>query len=296
MTAKTWDFTYFYESEDDKNNQLKKWNSFDLTRLVIGDEVCPKTGLRHFQGKVTWKRSYRAPQLHKLLPKYHVEKSVAHNDFNYCMKDEIILSRDERSQGSRSDLRGAMEMVKEKKARLELMESHPTVVARYTPFLNAYEAELNAFYGQRRVIWVHGKTGTGKSRTIREEIPSVVSVSIKNGFFQGYRGEPFVVIDDFRAHDLPFSEFLKVLDRYPYTANIKGGEIRWNARIIYITSCYAPQDVYTTTESQDQLLRRITHTYEFPRDIDECRGTLRGLIGAATQEGQGGQEQPPGDI
>lgn len=296
MTSKTWDFTYFYQTEDDKNNQLKKWNSFDLTRLVIGDEVCPDTGRHHFQGKVTWKRSYRAPQLHKLLPKYHIEKSIVRDDFNYCMKDNILLTRDERNQGSRSDLRGAMEMVKEKKARLELMESHPTVMARYAPFLSAYEAELNAFDGERCVIWVYGKTGTGKSRTIREEIPSVVSVSIKNGFFQGYRGEPFVVIDDFRAHDLPFSEFLKVLDRYPYTANIKGGEIRWNARIIYITSCYAPQDVYTTTESQDQLLRRITHTYEFPRDIDECRGTLHGLIGATAQEGQGGQEQPPGDI
>lgn len=282
--SKTFDFTYFYVDDDDKERELDRWKQFDLKRVVIGDELT-KEGKRHLQGKVTWARTYRLPQLHKLLPRYHIEVSLCSKDFNYCLKENILLNRNESKQGARSDIIGAMEMVRTKKTRLELMEEHPTVVARYEPFLDSYRAELNAFNGERCVIWVHGETGTGKSRTIRDIVPDAVSISIKNGFFQGYRGEPAVILDDFRAHDLPFSELLKVLDRYPYTANVKGGSISWNAKLIYITSCYAPQDVYTVSESVQQLLRRITHVYKFPTDIDECRGTLYGFVGAAAQAG-----------
>lgn len=289
--SKTFDFTYFYTDQEDKERELDRWKQFDLRRVVIGDELT-KEGKPHFQGKVTWARSYRLPQLTKLLPKYHIEVSLCAKDFNYCLKENIILNRNEAKQGARSDLRGAMEMVRTKKTRLELMEEHPTVVARYEPFLDAYRAELNAFNGERCVIWVYGETGSGKSRTIRDIIPDAVSVSIKNGFVQGYRGEPYVILDDFRAHDLPFSELLKILDRYPYTANIKGGSINWNARLIYITSCYAPHDVYTTSESVQQLLRRLTYVYKFPADKDECSTCLGTFINGLAQ---GPAEGEPGD-
>lgn len=274
--SKTFDFTYFFKDHSDLEAQLEKWRSLDLRRVVIGRETAPETGKEHLQGKVTFIRNYRLTQLHKLFPGYHIEKSIVTNDFNYCMKENVVLSRDERQQGSRNDLKTAMELVKNKRPRLELMEACPTAVARYEPFLNSYRAELDVHEGPREVFWVHGQTGSGKTRAFWDHFPDGVSVEIKNNFFNGYTGQRHVLLDDFRSSSLAFHDLLKVLDRYPYTANVKGGTIRWNAAVIFITSPLGPRDCYIIAgEDILQLTRRITHTFEFPQDVDECVRALR---------------------
>lgn len=272
--SRTFDFTYFYKDKADFDVQIAKWANFDVARLVIGDETT-KEGRKHLQGKVTWTRSYRCSAVAKLIPGYHVEASIVKDDFNYAMKERIVLNIDNRKQGSRTDIKGCMSLVKAKKPRLELMETHPAVMARYEPFMVAYAAELQAYEGERVVIWAYGETGSGKSRVGHASLPDAAFVNFKNGFINGYRGEGHVIMDDFRAHDLHFSELLKLLDRYPYTANVKNGSVRWNASVIYITSCWRPEDVYKgCQENVQQLKRRLAGVYKFPQDADTCRGHL----------------------
>lgn len=277
--SKTFDFTYFYKDDDDLEKQLEKWRSFDLRRVVIGREKCPTTGRMHLQGKVTWARNYRLPQLSKLLPHYSLFPSVASKEFNYCMKEEILLNRNETKQGSRSDIHSAMAMVRDKRPRLELMETCPTVMARYERFLHSYKTELELHEGPRTVIWAYGKTGTGKTRAFWDVFPDGTPVDIKNDFFNGYGGEKIVILDDLRSSTLSFHDLLKITHRHRSNVNIKGGSIRWNAGLIYITSPRPPEETYTITgEDIEQLKRRVTHTFEFPRDLDECYRTLRGYL------------------
>lgn len=277
--SKTFDFTFNYSTDEQRDAELDRWRQFDLKRVVIGDEVAT-TGQRHLQGKVTFARGYRYKQLHKLLPKYHVEKSLAAKDFNYCMKETIVLNIDNRQQGDRSDIKGAMELVRDKRPRIELMEAYPMMVARYEPFLRAYSAELQRYTGERTVVWVYGPTGAGKSHIGRETLPDAVFINFKGGFVNGYHGEAHVIIDDFRSSDVHFSELLKILDKYPYTVNVKGSTIPWNAKIIYITNPNPPTQAFMTSENKEQLLRRIKKIYSFPDESDECETFLRGLVHA----------------
>lgn len=296
MTSRTWDFTFFPATPEKREEEIARWRRFDLRRVVIGLEKCPETGREHLQGKVTWNRAYRAKQLHKLLPGYHVESSLAPKDFNYCMKENVVLERNESKQGARTDIQQAMVLVRDKKPRLELMETYPSVVARYSTFLDSYSAELKLYSGPRIVIWAYGPTGSGKTRTFFDTIEDGVPVNISNGFFNGYKGENAVILDDFRHDKLPFAELLRILDRYPHTVNVKGSSLPWNARLIYITSPCHPKDCYPTLEDRAQLLRRINVVAQFPTDVDNVSEALQGYRDSQTRSAESGQGQPAGDV
>ena len=65
----------------------------------------------------------------------------------------------------------------------------------------------------------------------------------------------------FRGH-CHFNEFLKIIDRYPYVANVKNGHKQFNSKYIYITSIRHPKETWhflSENEPLEQLLRRIDH-------------------------------------
>jgi hypothetical protein len=74
-----------------------------------------------------------------------------------------------------------------------------------------------------------------------------------------------VIIDDYRCSFCQFNELLRLLDRYPYQAQIKGGTVELIAPNIYITAPKAPAEMWATRTEEDlqQLLRRIDHVREF---------------------------------
>lgn len=77
-------------------------------------------------------------------------------------------------------------------------------------------------------------------------------------WWNGYDGEEEVIFDEFRGDSCKFSELLRILDRYPYTVEVKGGFRQLLAKKIVITSCYAPETVYKKNEEDiKQLMRRI---------------------------------------
>lgn len=302
MSSRTFEFTYFYKDDEDMNRFVEKFKQFDLMRVVIGKEVCPTTGKGHLQGKVTWCRKYTLKQVCKLVANTHFEISKLAKDFNYGMKESLLLDRNESKQGARNDLRDAMLLVRQKKPRIDLMEAQPMVVARYGAFLNSYNAELNRYTGPRFVVWVHGETGAGKTFTFERfaELNSIEYASVEisgGGFFNGYQGEQYVIIDEFRHTLLPFSTLLKILDRYRHVVSVKGSFIPWNARLIYITAPMRPEDCYPTTEDVRQLLRRINVVGSFPADADNVREALQGYFDSTTQStAAGGSGESSSDV
>lgn len=121
------------------------------------------------------------------------------------------------------------------------------------------------------VVVLHGSTGVGKSRQARELIPEprYVWQPQCGQWFDGYTGETNVIFEEFRGQ-LPFGMMLSLLDRYDAKVQFKGGMVEFAATNICITSPYHPKDWYTsekltTTDSLDQLLRRITSIEEVHR-------------------------------
>lgn len=123
------------------------------------------------------------------------------------------------------------------------------------------------------VLWFWGKTGTGKTRTAVELARDIgvdcwMSHSEKLQWFDGYHGQPFVIIDDFRRNMCSFNYFLRLLDRYEMQVQVKGGYVNWIPKYIVITCPVDVDEAYTyfdfrsneekVWDNLDQLKRRIT--------------------------------------
>jgi len=78
-----------------------------------------------------------------------------------------------------------------------------------------------------------------------------------NKWWEGYDAHENVIIDDMRGDFCKFHELLRMLDRYAYRIETKGGSRQFRAKTIIITSCYSPTEMFDTREDIQQLLRRI---------------------------------------
>ena len=132
-----------------------------------------------------------------------------------------------------------------------------------------------------RVIWHTGDSGSGKSYS-RIELAERVGedniyylTAFGNGAFDGYNGQPYLWIEDFKGEML-FGELLRVLDVYKaeISCRYSNAKALWNE--VHITSIFHPKGVYAkmvkeSAQGQDkieQLLRRISFIRYHWRDRD----------------------------
>lgn len=165
--------------------------------------------------------------------------------------------------GSRSDLARVAEDLLSGATTTTVARTHPKAFIQYSRGICA----LAAACSKRRdpgkaptIYWVHGPTGSGKSRWCYDQSPSAYWKSTDHFWWDGYDGVSDVIIDDYRADFCKFHVLLNLLDRYPYQVQIKGGTLQFNAQTIYITCPSHPSVIWAsrTTEDLNQLLRRIT--------------------------------------
>lgn len=127
------------------------------------------------------------------------------------------------------------------------------------------------------VLWFYGPTGTGKTRTAIELAEESghqhwISNDPDLKWFDGYHGQEYAIIDDFRRHGIKFSWVLRLLDRYPLLVQVKGGYVRWTPLVIIVTSPVCAKEAYQYMDKDgelqewdgiEQLLRRIDQEIEF---------------------------------
>lgn len=234
-------------------------------------EVAPETGTPHVQGYWYFKNPRTLAGVKKLLPTAHFEPARGSPEQNraYCSKVEGVQHFELGTlphQGKRNDITEVKRMVKEG-ARM------PDIIEVASSYQSLRTAELLMKYQpvkQREppvVRWFYGPTGTGKTRTAVELSGEDVWISGRDlKWWNGYYGQKNVIIDDFRGDFCTFHELLRILDRYPYTVEVKGSSQQLRATQIIITSPLRPEAVYKGRSSEDinQLLRRITEIRDFP--------------------------------
>lgn len=256
-------FTLNNYTEED----LEHMNETTATYLVYGKEV-GESGTRHLQGYLYYSKKASFTKVKKFLPRAHIEvqKGSCQQAIAYCKKDgDYVEIGEPPSQGKRTDL----DAVKEKLKKNEVVQMRDIVLSAKS-YQSVRMAETILKYHEIKrdwkpyVRWFWGATGTGKTREAHKILGADCYTAMEtNKWWEGYDAHENVIIDDMRGDFAKFHVLLRLLDRYEYRLEIKGGSRQFLARNIIITSCHHPNDMFDTREDIGQLLRRIDEIVEF---------------------------------
>lgn len=179
------------------------------------------------------------------------------------------------AQGNRTDIHEAVDFLREGGTIADMVRNniHVEQVVKYHRGLQLVATLcMKPRNFKTEVFWVHGPTGTGKSRWVWEEVGEMgYSKPGGNKWWCGYHGQTDVILDDFRpSKEMPFEYLLNLIDRFPMQVETKGGMVQMIAKRIYITTPLGPIETFKhweflKDEELNQLLRRIDHIIQFPQ-------------------------------
>lgn len=265
---------WFLTINNPTENEMKAAMEHSCKYIIVGEEVGEQKGTLHLHLFIEYQHGKSFKKMKKLWPRANIKKASgeAGDSKNYLLKGKILREEGEPSQnqGCRNDIHAVKEMVKEGRNIREIVENA-------TSFQAIKVAEkLMIYYEPKRtwrpdVKWYCGPTGTGKTRTAYEELiekygDAYITMDTAN-WWQGYDAHKGVIIDDFRKDFCKFHTLLRILDRYPYQVETKGGSRQFVPETIIVTCPFEPAVVYDTREDVEQLLRRINCIKNFSDKI-----------------------------
>lgn len=239
----------------------------DAEYYIFGEEKCPTTERAHLQCFVYFKNARSFKSMTKLIPGVHVAcaKGSPEQNYVYCSKDNIIHEKGVcPRQGKRTDLEEIRDILKE-------TNSMRRVVEVATSYQSVKMAEQILKYCEKprnfepEVYWFWGPTGSGKTRAAYEILGEDCYTCMPTGrWFDGYDAHDNVLIDDMRADFMPYASMLRLLDRYAFRVETKGGTRQFLGKKLIITSPYLPEVIYANVkEDLGQLIRRFKEIREF---------------------------------
>lgn len=262
---------YCFTINNPTDIDIEQLNTFCTycTYLTYGREKGENQNTPHLQGYFELPNPQRFTWVKKRITRAHIEikKGSRSQARDYCHKEDPrpfeygTWKADK--QGMRNDLINVKRKIDEGVSEEQIAEENFTTWCRNYRALDRYRMlKGKKLCTEKKVIWLYGRTGVGKSKRAYDMYPNAFWKSPGTKWFDGYTGEKTVVLDDFRESWFSWSYMLRLLDRYPLTVETKGGSVPWVPTTIVITSPFHPEDVYDTPEEKQQLLRRITEIIE----------------------------------
>lgn len=252
--ARGWCFTLNHWTE----NEETSLRDLEVLYICVGKEI-GKKGTPHLQGFLYYANPVRFATVASALERAHWEplRGTPQQAAAYCQKDGDFWEVGEKPvKGARTDLVTVAEQVRSGASLSLVAAEHPGMFVRYSKGLTALKMTLMKDRTEMpAVAWLWGPSGSGKSRYA---VDLGFSFYIKDGtqWWDGYDGQECIIIDDFDGK-WPFRDFLRLLDRYPYQGQFKGGYVKIDSPLIYITCEFPPEEIWSGTELK-QVLRRLS--------------------------------------
>jgi hypothetical protein len=274
-----WCFTINNYSEAD-TSRVETLLGGEATYIVAGYEVGPTDGTPHIQGYVEFEGNKRGRAVALLFGgRAHVERrrSTQANCVEYCKKDgrfvEFGTPTKGVGRGTRTDLQEVKLAIDGGRSEAAIASEYFNQWVIYRRSFESYRTLISKKPGFRpdlRVIVFWGATGTGKTRMARQlslELHSNFWISQNPAltWFDGYKGEESVIIDDFRGES-PFTWLLRVLDIYELSVPVKGGFVDWTPGYIFITSNLRVTEWYPKLDTAP-LRRRVFKEVFFDQHV-----------------------------
>lgn len=226
-----------------------------------------ETGYLHWQLLVVLSKRGTLRTMRQLFGDFNHEQSRSVAADAYVWKEET------RVEGTQFEL-GAKPVRRNKKCDWERVwllaksgefEAIPeNVRVQHYRTLRAIRSDYAKSVGMERTCFVFwGATGLGKSlRAWDEAGVDAYPKDPRTKWWDGYNGQPNVVIDEFRGA-IDVSHMLRWLDRYPVLVEVKGSSVPLVAKKIWITSNLDPRLWYPDLDedTKNALLRRLNITH-----------------------------------
>jgi len=292
-------FTLNNWTEDEYHWLTKDLDFLEKVRWMVVARETGENGTPHLQGGCCLK-TQTAFSTVKTWPGFsrcHIEpmKGKPQDSLAYCSKQDTnpwqfgTLPQ----PGKRTDIDKVVKDIKAGKSIKQIVRESDDGAVAVVKYFRGF-TQLRALMTVPRtnapmVFWLHGATGTGKSR-LAFAFSQLLAGTLDNVYmnttfkwFDGYHGQDVAFFDDFRAKDTKFNFLLRVLDRYPLQTEVKGGFCEFRPKYIFITTSKSIEKVFFNRteklpEDIAQLKRRVTKELQFPDEIDLFWETLWPLV------------------
>lgn len=168
-------------------------------------------------------------------------------------------------QGKRTDLHEYISAVEDGVRDLKrLRYEHPSVLAKYPKFATDVLFDYMDIPDTIPVLenyWYYGPTGTGKSRLLGHILPRGFC-KMRNKWWDGYLGQPDIIIEEMNPDDRSFANLLKQwVDHRKFPAEIKNTKVDIRPLRFWITSNYSIRECFPDHRDYEPLERRFREIY-----------------------------------
>lgn len=259
--SRNWVFTLNnYTQDEEKHIQEELQCRYVVYGREVGEQQTP-----HLQGFVAYQHPQRLASVKQSISsRAHVEPAKTLEEaIAYCKKDGDFYERGDPPMSQKRKGEAGKEVYEEafqlaKQGRFEEIQeplrtrfwgTYLRVAARYQQSPES-QAELD-FH------WFYGPSGTGKSRSAREENPGAF-LKLPNKWWDGYVDQECVIIDEWApSHHVLADHLKRWADHHAFAAEVKGGTITIRPKKIIITSNYTMEECFQDPGALEPLLRRF---------------------------------------
>lgn len=247
--------------------------------MVVGRE-CGESGTPHLQGYMHLKHGITFSALKRLLPAMHIERARGSGADNlaYCSKEGDFfevgdLPADSKKAGqATAEVWRALLSAAERGEWEWIKNEYPRIwIAFRERLLSMRVPTTTVIDGDTINEWWVGSTGTGKSRLAWEKYGTICYQKMLNKWWDGYDAQPVVIIEEWSPKNEVTASALKIwADRYPFTAQIKGGVLqKIRPTKIIVISNYRLVDCFPDSRDCEPIMRRFIER-TFPDQLEEA--------------------------